>query len=487
MNGSWDSSGPSGFCSCVFAGRAKVSPFQSQPTSSLSSGLAINPLTPSLDYLHLTKRFGAIATSQLPVQYLLSLKYLSPFGYFFRSSHERLNRYHRILGRIIYFLLILHAVFYNVFFIESGIWLKRFFAYVVFAGVVAFTLLHTLNGTSMAKMREQSYRVFFVVHLTAAFLVPPLIFFHASSTRMYVSLALGFLVLDLAARKIVTVTAPAIIESIPGTDLLKISASMPSKNILKFKAHPGAHLYLNLPPASRPNPDPLSTGNLLFEFLYNPFTVVSANEESGDLTFVVRKRSGPMTTRLAEFAAAGVPSTPEGRIPLCIEGPYGAVGKTFPDLVGSGISRILLVAGGVGASFAVPIYHAILADTPSARIQFVWAVHSPGDATWAPSDSTGKSLMDDDQVQLFLTGDMGVSSTRDTAGGDIQLDSRPQHNVKRPNFQKIIDDIFKTGTNEKVAVLVCGPVQMGRELRRCLTPWVMKGRDVWWHNENFGW
>lgn len=439
------------------------------------------------DYLHLTKRFGAIATSQLPVQYLLSLKYLSPFGYFFRSSHERLNRYHRILGRIIYFLLILHAVFYNVFFIESGIWLKRFFAYVVFAGVVAFTLLHTLNGTSMAKMREQSYRVFFVVHLTAAFLVPPLIFFHASSTRMYVSLALGFLVLDLAARKIVTVTAPAIIESIPGTDLLKISASMPSKNILKFKAHPGAHLYLNLPPASRPNPDPLSTGNLLFEFLYNPFTVVSANEESGDLTFVVRKRSGPMTTRLAEFAAAGVPSTPEGRIPLCIEGPYGAVGKTFPDLVGSGISRILLVAGGVGASFAVPIYHAILADTPSARIQFVWAVHSPGDATWAPSDSTGKSLMDDDQVQLFLTGDMGVSSTRDTAGGDIQLDSRPQHNVKRPNFQKIIDDIFKTGTNEKVAVLVCGPVQMGRELRRCLTPWVMKGRDVWWHNENFGW
>lgn len=471
----------------MFAGRAKVSQFQSLPTPSLSSGIEINPSTPSLDYLHLTKRFGAIATSQLPVQYLLSLKYLSPFGYFFRSSHERLNRYHRVLGRIIYFLLILHAVFYNVFFIESGIWLKRFFAYVVFAGVVALTLLHALNGTSMAKMREQSYRVFFVVHLTAAFLVPPLIFFHASSMRIYVSLAIGFLVLDLVARKTITVTAPAIIESIPGTDLLKISASMPSKNILKFKAHPGAHLYLNLPPASRPNPDPLSTGNLLFEFLYNPFTVVSANEESGDLTFVARKRSGPMTTRLAEFAAAGVPSTPEGRIPLCIEGPYGAVGKTFPDLVGTGISRILLVAGGVGATFAVPIYHAILADTPSARIQFVWAVHSPGDATWAPADSTGKSLMDDDQVQLFLTGDMGVSSTRNTAGGDIQLDSRPQHNVKRPNFQKIVDDIFKTGTNEKVAVLVCGPVQMGRELRRCLTPWVMKGRDVWWHNENFGW
>ncbi|KAH7156820.1 hypothetical protein EDB81DRAFT_400994 [Dactylonectria macrodidyma] len=439
------------------------------------------------DYLHLTKRFGAIATSQLPVQYLLSLKYLSPFGYFFRSSHERLNRYHRVLGRIIYFLLILHAIFYNVFFVASGIWLQRFFAYIVFAGVVAFTLLHTLNGTSMAAAREQSYRVFFVVHLTAAVLVPPLIFFHAPSARIYVSLALGFLVLDLAARKITAVTAPATVETIPGTDLIRISASMPSKNILKFKAHPGAHLYLSLPPVSRPDRDPLSTGNLLFEFLYNPFTVVSADDKSNDLTFVARKRSGPMTTRLAQFAAAGAPSTPEGRIPLCIEGPYGAAGKAFPDLVDSGVGQILLVAGGVGAAFAVPVYHAIVADSPSARVQLVWAVRSPGDATWAPSDPTGKSLMTDDQVHLFLTGDMGVSNTSDTANGDIQLASRPSHNAKRPNFQKIVDDLFKAGTNEKVAVLVCGPAQMGRELRQCITPWVMKGRDVWWHDESFGW
>ncbi|KPM36968.1 hypothetical protein AK830_g9604, partial [Neonectria ditissima] len=439
------------------------------------------------DYLHLTKRFGAVATSQLPVQYLLSLKYLGPFGYFFRSSHEELNRYHRVLGRLIYLLLMLHAVFYNVFFVEAGIWRKRFFAYVVFAGVVAFALLSALSGTSAAFLRRQSYRVFFVVHLAAAFLVPPLIFVHAESARVYVCLAVGFLVLDLAARKLTTVTAPAVVEAIPGTDLLKISASMPAKNILKFKSHPGAHLYLNLPPSSRPSTDPFSTGNLVFEFLYNPFTVVSANQESGDLTFVARTRSGPMTTRLAEFAAAGVPSTPEGRIPLCIEGPYGAVGKTFSDLLDPSISRILLVAGGVGATFAVPVYHAILADNPAARVQFVWAIRSPGDATWAPSDAAGKRLISDDQVHLFLTGDMGASNT--AGGGDIQMDSvrRDARNPNRPNFQKIVDDTFKTAPSEKVAVLVCGPAQMARELRRCITPWVMKDRDVWWHNESFGW
>ncbi|KAK7422022.1 hypothetical protein QQZ08_009671 [Neonectria magnoliae] len=438
------------------------------------------------DYLHLTKRFGAIATSQLPVQYLLSLKYLSPFGYFFRSSHEELNRYHRVLGRLIYALLALHAVFYNVFLVDAGIWLKRFLAPVVFAGVVAFALMNALHGTAMVFVRQLSYRVFFVVHLVAAFGVPPLIFFHAESARVYVCLAVGFLVLDLAARKLTTVTAPAVVEAIPGTDLLKISAAMPAKNILKFKSHPGAHLYLNLPPPSRPSTDPLSTSSLLFEFLYNPFTVASVNEESGDLTFVARSKTGPMTTRLAEFAAAGVPSTPERRIPLCIEGPYGAVGKNFSDLLDPGISRILLVAGGVGATFAVPIYHAILSDSPAARVQFVWAIRSPGDATWAPSDATGKSLVNDDQVHLFLTGDMGASNT--ATSEDIQMDNqRDAQNPNRPNFEKIVDDTFKTAPNEKVAVLVCGPAQMARELRRCITPWVMKGRDVWWHNESFGW
>jgi NAD(P)H-flavin reductase len=389
-------------------------------------------------------------------------------------------------------LLVLHAVFYNVFFFMSSIWLKRFFAPVVFAGVVAFTCLHTLNGTSMAKMREQSYRVFFVVHLVTAMAVPPLIFFHAPSMRIYVSLAIGFLVLDLAVRKMTTINAPSVVESIPGTDLLRITSKMPANKVIKFKARPGAHLYLSLPPLSRPVPkDPYSKANFLFDFMYNPFTVVSADEDSGHLTFVARKRTGPMTTRLAEFVGVGTPEDPETQTPLCIEGPYGALSRTFSDLVDNDISRILLVAGGVGATFAVPIYHALLAESPAAHIQFVWAIRSPGDATWVPPNPAGKSLIDDDQVQLFLTGDMGVSQCRNETGDGVEMSdlrrSPVEQNHKRPNFQKLVDDAFKSGADETVAVLVCGPVEMGRELRRCITPWVMKGRSVWWHNESFGW
>ncbi|KAF4463957.1 ferric reductase [Fusarium albosuccineum] len=449
------------------------------------------------DYLHLTKRFGIVATSQMPIQYLLALKALNPFAYLFHSSHEHLNRYHRVLGRIIYFLLFLHAIFYNIFFFESGIWFKRFFAPVVFAGVVGFAGFHALNGTAMARVREYSYRIFFVTHLAAAFAIPPLIYYHAPSSRFYVVEAIGVFVVDLAARKMTTITAPAVVEAIPGTNLIKVSAKMPAKKIAKYQARPGSHIYLNIPPASRPGLGQFSSPYLLFEFLYNPFTVASVNSETGELNFVARTRTGPMTSRLGQFSSAGNASA-STKVELNIEGPYGTIGKTFGDLVSSGISRILLVAGGVGATFAVPLYHAIVAENQAAQVQFIWAIRSPGDATWASSSPTGKSLLDDDEVQLFLTGDMGIADESDNAAG-VEMSSMSQQQEarrstrtagqghKRPDLQKIVDDTFRQGQQEKVAILVCGPAEMARELRRSVTPWVMQGREVWWHNESFGW
>ncbi|KAF4340458.1 ferric cupric reductase transmembrane component 2 [Fusarium beomiforme] len=445
------------------------------------------------DYLHLTKRVGIVATSQMPIQYLLALKALNPYAYLLRSSHEHLNRYHRVLGRIIFSLLILHAILYNVFFIESGIWLKRFSAPVVFAGVVGFIVLHALNGTAMARVRQLSYRLFFIVHLFGAFVIPPLIYYHAPSSRFYIFEAIGVFVLDLAARKITTVTAPAVIEAIPGTSLVKVSTKLPASKIAKYAARPGSHIYLNVPPASRPGIGQFSAPYLIFEFLYNPFTVASTNLQTGELSFVARIRNGPMTNRLHHLASATNAGESAEKLELNIEGPYGVIGKTLNDLITSGTSRVLIVAGGVGATFAVPVYHAILAENSTANVQLVWAIRSAGDATWAASTPTGKSFLDDDQLQLFLTGDMGVANDSDNAPGVELINLSEQttrpvvRNSKRPDLQKVVDDTFQKAQHDSVAILVCGPAEMTREIRKNVTPWVMKGRKVWWHNESFGW
>jgi hypothetical protein len=58
---------------------------------------------------------------------------------------------------------------------------------------------------------------------------------------------------------------------------------------------------------------------------------------------------------------------------------------------------------------------------------------------------------------------------------------------ERPDLRKIVDGTFRHGNEERVAVLVCGPKQMARELREQVGRWVKKGRDVYFHDESFGW
>lgn len=58
---------------------------------------------------------------------------------------------------------------------------------------------------------------------------------------------------------------------------------------------------------------------------------------------------------------------------------------------------------------------------------------------------------------------------------------------RRPDVKRIVDEVFSQGKHERVAVLVCGPKGMGRAVRAAVNPWAAKGRDVWWHDEAFGW
>ncbi|KAK3941353.1 ferric reductase NAD binding domain-containing protein [Diplogelasinospora grovesii] len=497
------------------------------------------------DYLHLTKRFGIIAASQYPIQYLLALKSLNPFAYAFRSSHEQVNRWHRVLGRVIYFLLCLHVIFYLNYFVQGGILKQRLLAPVVAFGVVAFLGLNLLSAIALRTIRRFSYRLFFITHLIVALAMPPLLLLHAKPAKVFMIEAIVVFIADLVSRKLDTVTAHATLEHIPGTTLVKMTASVPYTKVNRFREHPGSHIYLSFPAAARLHSDPTSISYLLFEFLFNPFTVAAVDEETGDLTLVARHLGGPMTAALARFAGVGKPgptrrpsnangtTSNEDKVPLYIEGPYGCV-RHFPTFSSGDFDRILLVAGGIGATFTVPLYRSMLQENPNAKVEMVWAVRGAGDATWAvAANDPAKGLMNDDNVHIFLTGDIlsadpsgisgsakpnassssrnhrrvdsnGEGSSSITGGanngngdsGEVEMSAMyrdrrrnkytSQHNRKRPDLKRIVDDVFRHGQEERVAVMVCGPEEMARELRYHVGVWVMKGRTVWFHNESFG-
>ncbi|KAF3357618.1 hypothetical protein VdG1_05721 [Verticillium dahliae VDG1] len=307
------------------------------------------------DYLHFTKRLGTIATALMPFQYLLILKSFSPLAWVFNTSHETLNRWHRVLARVITALLILHAACYLNYFAQVGILQRRLFAPVVFAGVVAFAGLNLLNTTALRAVRAWSYRVFFITHLVVAMAIPPLIFIHAPSARLSVGTALVLFLADIAMRRLRTTTSQATLETIPGTTLVKIMASIPGPKVNAFRAKPGAHIYLSIPAAARPI---ASNDALLYEFLFNPFTVADVDDHTGALTLVARQHDGPLTRRLAQFAQHGGMAMPSSTtttvfpaaaatVPLSIEGPYGTASRHFAQIASPRTDRVLLIAGGL--------------------------------------------------------------------------------------------------------------------------------------------
>ncbi|PHH64460.1 hypothetical protein CDD81_4535 [Ophiocordyceps australis] len=449
------------------------------------------------DYLHLTKRFGAIALSQLPIQHLLALKALNPFAWAFCSSHETLNNYHRLLGRIIYYLVLVHALLYNYYFLATAIWLKRFFALVVFCGVIAFGLISTLTITSTAPIRAFSYRLFFITHILSALLIPLLIFVHAPSARLYLVETLIVYFLDRAVRTATTVTSPATIEAVPGTSLVRLSLTLPAHKLARFAAAPGSHVYLSIRRDSLPQDQGVWS---LFRslFLYNPFTVASVNQIQNTLSLVARVRNGPMTTTLARYASSSNSSPGHGQLSLALDGPYGAMTHLLDNLLGWGAARVLFFAGGVGATFVFPIYRALQDETPSVKVKLIWAVRGAADVACAlPDSSAASSVLRDRQLELFITGVLGIADesensapgavemTAISSGADRPLVSKPHH--QRPDVAQIINDAFRQGTEERIAILVCGPADMARTVRQSVRPWVMRGRQVWWHDESFGW
>lgn len=395
------------------------------------------------------------------------------------------------MGWIIFLFMCLHGACYFNYYVQLGVVFERMkSSRTAPLGIAALSCATLMTTTAISIVRRFSYRIFFITHLFVAFAMPPIIFFHVHHARLYMIEALVVFVLDLIVRNIYKVTAQASVELIPGTNLIKIVAKVPPSFASDFQDYPASHAYVNVPMKSRPGLSPV------YDLTFNPFTVASVNEEAGELMLVARQLKGPVSRALVGLANR---KPPGARFPLKLEGPYG-INRHFPAFVGGEFDRVLLVAGGVGSTFIVPIYQSIISENPGARVDLVWAVREAGEATW-PASVSEKGALNDERIQLYLTG-----SSYDANGGeasssglsrDVEMDQMhkdrkrnkytPKHSLKRPDLRKIVDDVFRRGQEERIAILVCGPEAMARELRGYVGDWVKKGREVWWHNENFSW
>ena len=463
----------------------------------------------SADYLHLTKRFGIVGASQLPFLYLLIWKSSwSPIQTLTRSSHETINVYHQSLGRIITLLVFLHAAFYLNFYVQSNILgnkLKEAYVLCGIAGTISFAAIGT---TALSPVRRWSYRVFYAVHVILATALLPVLFFHVHHIRIYLYETAAIYALNSLTRWLSVSKRHGTVRSIPNTSLVEISIPCDTRGSVQrlfTDYRPGQHAYVSL---AR---NPLSR-----TFHSNPLTAVSIPSTDKHLKFVARALDG--NTRklamLAEKSSTGID------VSLAIEGPHGS--SSLEDKLLQ-YDRVLFVAGGVGATFILPLYRQLLSDLSPGKgsyrrqkVTFVWIARSEREVTWAvPTDQREKEGFVE-RLKICITGpnttstgasenpmdyNNGVAAAAIDEDDGIELEEQKQllANNKdsatarsdlpiftgRPDLRRLIHQALSHNNNERVAIITCGPKSLSQSLRREIAPWIKRGRDVWFHDESF--
>nr|POF15187.1 ferric/cupric reductase transmembrane component 2 [Quercus suber] len=449
------------------------------------------------DYLHLTKRFGIVAASQLPLHYLLALKSpYSPLLVAFRSSHETMNTAHQLLGRVVTILIYAHTILYLNFYVQKSLLAAKLQEFYVLCGLFAATAFTVVGTTALAPVRRWSYKVFYTAHVALAIALLPVLWFHVSHIRIYLYETAAVFALNAILRTLSSRVVAGTIRVIPDTNLVEIIVP---ENKTPGIWHAGQHAYLSLP--GHP---------FLRTFRSNPFTVASLPSLDGQLRFVARILDGN-TARLAQSVKGA------GEQRVTVEGPYGVA--THIDRLLQ-YDRVLLVAGGVGGTFIVPLYRQLLADlSPGSgtyrrsKVDFLWAVKRIGDVTWALSEDTKDRASFAERLTLYVTRSEAASTT-DIAGHEsfvvgeddqgIELEERKNLladagnqaagggdsglvvHARRPDLAATVAQTFAHGRQERVAVVVCGPRGLSTRIRSEVGKHVRHGREVWFWDESFG-
>jgi predicted ferric reductase len=437
--------------------------------------------------MHVTKRFGIVAASQLPLHYLLAMKSnYSPLQRVLKTSHEALNLIHQVLGRVILIFLMLHATFYLNFFIRLGVLSKRARDLDVVMGLLSITILSALGMTAIGVIRRANYQLFYAVHVIGSSLILVLLFFHVVHIRLFIYECGAIQLTNVVLRYYQTKEVIAELKPIQETNLVQITSQT---GLGRPFWKPGQHVYLRL-----------SNSGIWSYLRSNPFTISSLPEDK-ELVLVARVQRGN-TLQLASIATSTVKSGAPTTAEIYLEGPYGH-SQYQTDF--AKFDKVLLVAGGVGATYIIPLWkHIALQRLGRSKhdqsCHFVWTVRSIADTKWAQKllQRLPDERREDDELDLHVTAEGKHRENSESQPRSKELSERISQiqgqaardagfvvRHGRPDLKRIVDGVFARHSG-RVAVLFCGPGPMMRQMKIHIRKYVMLGRDVYWHAEEFG-
>jgi predicted ferric reductase len=335
-------------------------------------------------------RTGFIAISQLPLIFLLAGRQ-NIIGFLADMSYARLNWFHRWTARTLWLTTTIHM----------GFWFRNWgrYDYIIYQlkndpltkrGFAAWCILTFIVLTSMAPVRRLSYEIFVLQHLITFIGFIVAVWMHApNEVKIWVWIPIGLLVFDRVARyawgtyanlsifhrksaKSALWTHSATFTALPG-NITRVTVKKPG-----IHWRPGQHVFL--------------TCHAIVPLQSHPFTIASIPED-GRMEFFIRAENGG-TRRFYRYASKanvlGAETVPNKlNRTIFVEGPYGSIRNLRQ------FDSVVLVAGGMGATFVMPLLRDIVAGwmkeslgeiqktssrvrrlTATNRIRFVWVIKS---------------------------------------------------------------------------------------------------------------
>ncbi|KAG5656270.1 hypothetical protein KAF25_004546 [Fusarium avenaceum] len=455
---------------------------------------------------NIASRSGWMAVANLLIVVLLSLKN-TPVVILMISSYERLNILHRIAGYTTIIFAIVHTCTYIAVFAGQN-FLKRLLVREEIFGMVAMGSFVVL-GFAGSVLRTWWYELFYYLHVAFWILAVIMTGLHQpdpSKKILYVvCISAGIWGLERIIRlvRILINSTNNTVTLVPlpngGTRVTLAKAPLGSSS--------GKHGFLWIPAVRT-----LET---------HPFTMVATDP----LEFVVAAYDG--FTRALHKCALQHPGI---KLKASVEGPYG----TLPDV--SGYGKVMLIAGGSGASFTVGVALNMLKKLDldaEVDIEFIWMIRNLTYLAWfskhletlhhnrrvstkiyvtrasaaddipqrqpssSRSTSSSTSVEPDLEKEIFPVLDTARLSldtkkrgiSRPIAPAESFLPGGTNIYLGRPDVDFLVKELMEnTPSNSRVLVMGCGPKTLMSTVQNATSGCIMdNGAGVELHLEQFGW
>lgn len=435
------------------------------------------------------ERTGFVALWAMPLIYALAQK-SNIIGSLLGYGYEKLNYLHRFIGRLAIIAGNLHSLYYFYKWLNAGKFATSIMRPSNAYGTLALFCFDVLWIFSTDYWRRRAYNVFLWSHVICSIGVLPVLYLHKPKLLPYIIASAVCYGLDRVMRLVKTRVCTAKI-----FHLQQLNATQVQVRGLTGGWRAGQHVRLRI----------LSSGmGWLGWTEIHPFTIASASDSDDGLVLLC-KNAGDWTERLGLMAKRKGYDRGESNVKVWIEGPYGGPSRMMFE----SFSAAILVCGGSGIAFGIAMAQDIVEKELKGQsrvkyVEVIWVCQDPESVMAllpAFNSLIEQSYHTPIRISVYytraLTSTVSFSSNPDavphfpmTVGRDITV------SPGRPSFDKALDSAIISGLNRGqestgVAVGVCGPVGLGRDVARAVAKVDAVRRDrvggIEIHEETFGW